>query len=69
MSSSLTRSLPSSHTSCLASLPATWNTARQPTLARMVSRMVEERASSLAKLWVARMKEAPNLPNSESMDS
>ena len=44
--------------------PATWNTARQPTLARMVSRMVRDRSSSLARLWVARMKLAPNLPSS-----
>ena len=42
--------------------PETWKTARQPTLASRVSRMVRERSSSLARLWVARMKDAPNLP-------
>ena len=69
MSSSVTRSLPSSQTRVRASLPATWKTARQPTLASRVSRMVRERSSSLARLWVARMNEAPNLPSSESIDS
>ena len=31
--------------------------------------MVWERSLSLARLWVARTNEAPNLPSSESMDS
>ena len=44
----VTRSLPSSHTRVRASLPATWKTARHPTLASRVSRMVRERSSSLA---------------------
>ena len=40
-----------------------------PTLASRVSRMVVERSSSFARLWVARTKDAPNLPSSLSIDS
>ena len=37
-------------------------------VARMASCIVRERSSSLARLWVARTKEAPNLPSSEGID-
>ena len=69
MSSFETRSRPNSQTSWRASDPATWKTARQPTFASSVSRIVRERSSSLARLWVARTNDAPNLPSSESIDS
>ena len=69
MSSSEMRSRSSSQTSWRASEPATWKMARQPTLASRVLRIVRERSSSLSRLCVASTNDAPNFPNSLSIDS